>query len=85
MRRPGQTYSMLPTSPHICRFSRKRGYLQVFCFEVHDFTMVDLCTVTNVSSTIGCLSQLVIRSVHSGGIEGSVSNIIVSIYVGINI
>ena len=44
----------------------------------HDFTVVDLFTVTNVSSTIGGLSGLVIRSAHSGGIEGSISNIIVS-------
>ena len=57
---------------------QKRGSLQVFCFEVHDFTVVDLFTVTNVSSTIGGLSRLVIRSAHSGGIEGSISNIIVS-------
>ena len=70
---------MLPTSPHICKFSRKRGSLQVFCFEVHDFTVVYLFTVTNVSSTIGGLSRLVIRLAHSGGIEGSISNIIVSI------
>ena len=70
---------MLPTSPHICKFSRKRGCLQVFCFEVHDFTVVDLFTVTNVSSTIGGLSRLVIRSGHSGGIEGSINKIIVSI------
>ena len=70
---------MLPTSPHICKFSRKRGCLQVFCFEVHDFTVVDLFTVTNVSSTIGGLSRLVIRSAHSGGIEGSINKIIVSI------
>ena len=80
MMRPGQAYSMLPTSPHICKFSRKKGCLQVFCFEVHDFTMVDLFTVTNVTSTIGGLSRLVIRSAHSWGIEGSISNIIVSIY-----
>ena len=80
MMRPGQAYSMLPTSPHICKFSRKNGCLQVFCFEVHDFTVVDLFTVTNVTSTIGGLSRLVIRSAHSGGIEGSISNIIVSIY-----
>ena len=46
---------------------------------MHDFTVVDLFTVTNVSSTIGGLSRLVIRLAHSGGIEGSISNIIVSI------
>ena len=56
----------------------KRGSLQVFCFEVHDFTVVDLFIVTNVSSTIGSLSWLVIRSVYSGGVEGSICNIIVS-------
>ena len=40
--------------------------------------MVDLFTIINISSTIGGLSRLVIRAAYSGGIEGSISNIILS-------
>ena len=72
--RPGQAYSMLPTSMHICKFSRKRGCLQVFCFEVHDFTVVDLFI-----HGFQCLFYYRQSVTASVGIEGSISNIIVSI------
>ena len=61
-----------------CKVSRKRGCLQLICYEVYDFIVVDLYTITNVSSTIGSLPRLVIRSAHSAGID----QIIEAIFVG---
>ena len=46
---------------------------------MHGFTVVDFHWVTSGSSGIGGPVRLVIKSAHSGGIEGSISNIIVSI------
>ena len=62
-----------------CKVSCKRGCLQLFCYEVYDFIVVDLYTVTNVSSTIGSQPRLVIRLAHSGGI---IDQIIEAIFVG---
>ena len=61
-----------------CKVSRKRGCLQLFCYEVYDFIMVDLYTVTNVSSTNSSLPRLVIWSPHSAGTD----QIIEAIFVG---
>ena len=46
---------------------------------MHDFTVVDFLWVTSGSSSIGGPVRLEIKSAHSGRIEGSISNIIVSI------
>ena len=61
-----------------CKVSRKRGCLQLICYEVYDFIVVDLYTITNVSSTISSLPRLVIRSAHSAGMD----QIIEAIFVG---
>ena len=44
---------------------------------MNDFTVVDFHWVRSGSSGIGGPVQLVIKSANSGGIEGSISNIIV--------
>ena len=46
---------------------------------MHALTVVDFHWVTSGSSGIGGPVRLVIKSAHSGGIDCSISNIIVSI------